>query len=96
MQKDKELILKFKDVGIEDVPLVGGKNAALGEMYANLTSLGINIPDGFAVTATAYRLFLEKSGLAKKIEKILDGLDTKNIKDLQYRGNKIRKEIEKI
>ena len=93
MQKEKELILKFKDVGIEDVPLVGGKNAALGEMYSNLTSLGINIPDGFAVTATAYRFFMEKSGLAQKIEKILDGLDTGNIKDLQARGKKIRNEI---
>ncbi len=93
MKREERFILKFEEVGIEDVSLVGGKNAALGEMYSHLTPLGIRIPDGFAVTAAAYRYFLEKTGLHAQIEKILDGLDTHNIYDLQRRGKKIRRKI---
>jgi pyruvate,water dikinase len=52
----------FSEVGIEDVPSVGGKNAALGEMYSNLVPLGVNIPDGFALTADAYRHFFKSTG----------------------------------
>lgn len=93
MKREEQFILKFEEVGIEDVPLVGGKNAALGEMYSHLTPLGIRIPDGFALTASAYRYFLEKTGLHVQIEKILEGLDTHNIYDLQRRGKKIRRKI---
>lgn len=93
MKREEQFILKFEDVGIEDVPLVGGKNAALGEMYSHLTPLGIRIPDGFAMTANAYRFFLEKTGLNIQIEKILEGLDTHDIYDLQRRGKKIRRKI---
>ncbi len=93
MKKEEQFILKFNEVGIEDVPLVGGKNAALGEMYSHLTPLGIRIPDGFAMTANAYRFFLEKTGLNTHIEKILEGLDTHDIYDLQRRGKKIRRKI---
>ncbi|MCL5017171.1 MAG: phosphoenolpyruvate synthase, partial [Patescibacteria group bacterium] len=93
MEKEKKLVLWFKELGIEDVPLVGGKNAALGEMFSNLTSLGVNVPNGFALTAFAYRYFFEKTGLDKKIKEILSGLNTKNIKDLQRRGALCRKAI---
>lgn len=88
--KEKAFILWFKETGIEDIPYVGGKNASLGEMYSNLTKIGINVPNGFAVTANAYRYFLEKAGLKEGIKKALDGLDTHNIKDLQARGKKVR------
>ena len=86
-------ILWYKDVGIEDTPLVGGKNAALGEMVSNLAPLGIKVPDGFALTAYAYRYFLEKAALKEKIQQVLSGLDTHNLKDLAKRGEMIRKLI---
>jgi len=56
--RSKKLILFFKELRNKDVPLVGGKNASLGEMYANLTKKGVKVPDGYAVTSTAYRYFL--------------------------------------
>lgn len=88
--RDQEFILWFENLGIEDVPLVGGKNAALGEMYSNLTELGIRVPNGFAITAYAYRYFLEKTGLKDRIKQALDGLDTHNLRDLQKRGKTVR------
>ena len=88
--RDQEFILWFENLGIEDVPLVGGKNAALGEMYSNLTELGIRVPNGFAITAYAYRYFLEKTGLKDRIKQALDGLDTHNLRDLQKRGQAVR------
>lgn len=88
--KRKALILWFKSVGIKDVGFVGGKNAALGEMFRTLTRVGVNVPNGFAVTAHAYRHFLKSSGIEKEIEKILHGLNTHNISDLQRRGREIR------
>jgi len=83
----------FKELSIKNVPQVGGKNASLGEMYSNLTKKGLKIPNGFATTADAYNHFLEYTGLKKKIRIILDGLDTKNVKDLMKRGAEIRKII---
>ena len=88
--KKKSFVLWFKELCIKDVPLVGGKNAALGEMYSHLTPLGINIPDGFALTAYAYRFFLKKAGLDKKIQAVLKNTDTRNIKSLQKAGKEIR------
>lgn len=87
---EKPLILWFEEIGYEDVPLVGGKNASLGEMYSKLTPKGINVPYGFAVTAEAYRYFIQENHLDEEIKKILKGLDTHNIADLQKRGKKIR------
>lgn len=89
----EDFILQFKDISIQDVPRVGGKNAALGEMYRGLTPLGINIPNGFAITASAYRYFLEKAGLKEKIKTVLADLNTRNIKNLQSKGRTIRKLI---
>ena len=93
MGKNNRFILWFKEVGIEDIPLVGGKNAALGEMVSHLVQMGINVPDGFAITAYAYRYFLEKAGLADDIKRILTGLNTRNIADLQKRGKMVRQTI---
>jgi len=93
LEREKSFILWFKDLGIKDIALVGGKNAALGEMFNNLTPLGVKVPDGFAVTAYAYNYFFDKTGLKEKIKGILQGLDTKNVSDLQKRGNLVRQAI---
>ena len=88
--KSKELILWLDQLSNDDVPLVGGKNASLGEMYNTLTSQGIRIPNAFVVTAYAYRKFVEDTGLDILIKEELDDLDTSNIKELQKKGKKIR------
>lgn len=84
------LILWFNQIGIKDIPLVGGKNASLGEMIQKLTPKGINIPDGFAVTAEAYKYFIKYNHLEEPIKKILSKLDKSNVEDLKKRGKKIR------
>jgi len=93
LKKNKKFILWFKGLTIKDVPLVGGKNASLGEMYRNLTKKGINVPDGFAVTAYSYRYLLNKAKIKNKIKKILRGLNTKNVRDLAKRGKEVRETI---
>lgn len=93
MDKQRANIIWFKDLGIEDVPLAGGKNAALGEMFANLTKLGINVPNGFAITAQAYNNFLDGAGIRSAVEKILKDLDTGNMRALQKAGKKVRQLI---
>src|SRR3990172_5976394 len=90
MDKSKSFILWFNEIGIEDIPLVGGKNASLGEMYQNLTKKGVKVPNGFAVTAYAYRYVLEKSGVMAELKKSLRGLNVKNVKDLAEAGRKAR------
>src|SRR3989338_1581643 len=82
----------FRELGIKDVPLVGGKNASLGEMV-RLLGKKINVPDGFAVTAEGYRYFLDKAGINKAIAEALKGLDTKNMRQLAERGKRIRQTI---
>ncbi|MCL5666313.1 MAG: phosphoenolpyruvate synthase [Patescibacteria group bacterium] len=94
-------ILWFDEIGKEDIPLVGGKNANLGEMYQNLAQTEskafpgekICVPFGFAVTAAAYRHFIQASGLEEKIREILEGLDTGNIPQLEAKGQQVRHEI---
>jgi len=76
----------FSEIGIEDVPEVGGKNASLGEMYQNLTEEGVRVPNGFAVTATAYKYILDHNDLWKKLHAQLDDLDPDNVQQLQERG----------
>ena len=78
MDKNKKFILWFNELFIKDVPLVGGKNASLGEMYRNLTRKGVRIPNGFAVTAFAYNYFLEKAKIKNEINSILKNLDKKD------------------
>ncbi|WP_038060135.1 phosphoenolpyruvate synthase [Thermodesulfobacterium commune] len=90
MSDQKPLILWFDQISKDDVPLVGGKNASLGEMYSKLTEKGIKVPYGFAVTAEAYRYFIKENHLDDKIKEILKGLDTHDVLDLQKRGKKIR------
>jgi len=100
-EKDKKFILWFDEVGRDDIPLVGGKNANLGEMYQNLTHATstmfpeekINVPFGFAVTAYAYKYFIEKNSLDNKIKDALSSLDTHDMKQLEEIGGKIREMI---
>ena len=89
----KKFIRFFDELSIKDVPIVGGKNASLGEMYANLTKQGVRIPNGFATTSEAYNHFIEVNDLRKKIKKIIRGLDTHNVVDLMKRGKEIRATI---
>ncbi|MFH1226109.1 MAG: PEP/pyruvate-binding domain-containing protein, partial [bacterium] len=91
--KNQKFILWFNETGIKDVPLVGGKNASLGEMYCHLVKQGVNIPNGFAVTAYGYRYFMKKTKTDKEIKKILKGLDTRKISDLKKRALATRQAI---
>lgn len=104
--KNKKLVLHFSEVGIKDVALVGGKNASLGEMIRTLEPQGVRIPNGFVVTAAAYRHFLneaqvplpggkknKKVSLKTFIKQTLKGLDTKNLKDLAERGSTVRETV---
>ncbi len=85
--------ITFDHLTINDVEKVGGKNASLGEMIGNLTSLGVSVPNGFATTADAYREFLATDGLAQRINERLDALDVDNIDDLTSAGADIRRWI---
>jgi len=90
---DKALILWFEEIGIEDVPLVGGKNASLGEMYQKLTSKGVAVPHGFAITAYAYQYLIKAAGIDQAVHDALAGLDTHDLHNLQARGEKVRNVI---
>lgn len=80
----------FEEIGIDDVAQVGGKNASLGEMYQQLTAQGVRVPNGFAVTAEAYRKVLDANNAWVELHDVLDGLNPDNVKDLQARGAKAR------
>ncbi len=90
---DKPFILWFKEIGIKDVPLVGGKNASLGEMYQHLSSKGVKVPNGFAITAEAYKHLLKEAGIEAAIRDALADLDTSDINNLRERGKKVREII---
>ncbi len=80
----------FEEIGIEDVPLVGGKNASLGEMYRNLSSEGVRVPNGFAITAEAYRYMLEAAGAWEALHDALDNLEPDDVRDLARRAKRAR------
>ncbi|MCG2635060.1 MAG: phosphoenolpyruvate synthase [Gammaproteobacteria bacterium] len=80
----------FETIGMDDVPLVGGKNASLGEMISHLSNLGVIVPGGFATTAEAYRDFMAQEGLAGRVEKALLALDIEDIGALTATGARIR------
>ncbi len=102
---NKPYILWFDEVGLNDLPLVGGKNASLGEMRRELTKYGVNVPNGFAVTVNAYHAFLDegiiqewhetksKPKVQESIRKILSGLDVEDMENLAERGSRIRRLI---
>ncbi|EKQ66935.1 phosphoenolpyruvate synthase [Leptolyngbyaceae cyanobacterium JSC-12] len=83
-------VLAFREVGIKDIPLVGGKNASLGEMLQQLSPKGINVPDGFATTAHAYRYFIEIAGLEEKLRHLFADLNVEDVLSLRQVGKQAR------
>ncbi|MBD2178308.1 phosphoenolpyruvate synthase [Pseudanabaena sp. FACHB-1998] len=88
--KEQALVLWFDEVGISDIPLVGGKNASLGEMIRQLQPKGVNVPNGFATTAYAFRYFIEKAGLEVKLRELFADLDIEDMNNLRDRGRMAR------
>lgn len=93
ISKSKKFILWFDELTNKDVPLVGGKNASLGEMYQKLVPHGMLIPNGFALTAYAYRYFLVQNKLDIKVREILKGLNTSDVRNLAKKGYAVRQAI---
>lgn len=89
-QETSLYILPLDKVGINDIDRVGGKNASLGEMLQNLSSLGIRIPNGFVITVAAYKKFLEFNDLEETIKKIINTIDYHNIESLRRGGLQVR------
>lgn len=88
-----DFIIGFEQLGMNDVERVGGKNASLGEMISNLANAGVTVPGGFATTAQAYREFLEKDGLRRRIDDTLETLDINDVNELARIGARIRQWI---
>jgi pyruvate, water dikinase len=91
--EQKRYIRWFNELTIDDIPLVGGKNASLGEMYRELMPQGINIPNGFAVTAEGYRYMLDQANAWDELHKALDDLNPGDVADLARRARKAREII---
>ena len=89
-----ENVVRFADLGLDDVETVGGKNASLGEMVQHLSAAGVSVPDGFATTADAYRRFLAEDGLADRINALLADLDVDDTRRLAEVGASIRAQVE--
>ena len=87
---NERLVIWFDELQLKDIPEVGGKNASLGEMRQNLQKKGVNIPDGYAITAAAYRHLIESSGIWDSLKEILKDLDTHDMDNLRTRGKKVR------
>ncbi len=93
MNKKEKLVLDFDELFSEDVKLVGGKNASLGEMFSKLTKKGVNIPDGFALSSKAYWYYLKENGIDKKLKKIFKELNPKDVSSIQKVGKAARKAV---
>ncbi|HBV39761.1 MAG TPA: phosphoenolpyruvate synthase [Erwinia sp.] len=83
-------VLWYNQLGMNDVDRVGGKNASLGEMITNLSSLGVSVPNGFATTADAFNQFLDQSGVSQRIYELLDNTDIDDVDELAKAGKQIR------
>jgi len=104
----KPYILWFDEIGLNDLPIVGGKNASLGEMRRELTKSGVNIPNGFAVTVNAYNAFLDegifqewhdrksKPNIRENIQEILSGFEVEDVEELSERGSRVRRLIHSL
>ncbi len=93
--KPKKFILWFKDISKKDIPLVGGKNASLGEMFSKLSKKGISVPDGFALTTKAYWHYLKTNKIDKELKEIFKKFNPKSIENLQKTGELSRESIMK-
>lgn len=89
----RQFIRRFADISIADVPSVGGKNASLGEMFRELTSRGVRVPDGFAITAEAYWHFLKSTGTDAVIRSHLERLNPDDVNSLRACGQAVRHAI---
>ncbi len=83
----------FSSLGMADLEEVGGKNSSLGEMIGSLASAGVRVPDGFATTATAYREFVHRGGLADRVTRLMSGLDSDDVDALASVGRQVRAAI---
>jgi pyruvate,water dikinase len=90
MEKKYKYIRFFKEIGVDDVTLVGGKTSSLGEMYRKLTPQGVKVPNGFAITAAAYRYILDKANAWDALHKALESIDANDMADLANRGKEAR------
>jgi pyruvate, water dikinase len=90
MESQPSYVRWFSELGVGDVAEVGGKNASLGELYRELTPLGVNVPNGFAVTASAYRDTLTAGGAWERLRTLMDGLDKSDVTDLAARARTAR------
>lgn len=90
LPKHRRHIRWFEELGLGELPLVGGKNASLGELYHELAPKGVAIPNGFAVTADGFRDFFRTTGLDDKTRTILAGLAADDVAHLQTRGRALR------
>jgi pyruvate, water dikinase len=90
MTPSRRYVRRFSEIGIDDVGMVGGKNASLGEMYRLLSPAGVKVPDGFAVTAEAYRYVLGEARAWRALEDALHGLKADDMEDLARRGRRAR------
>ena len=88
--KSSTYVKFFEEFGIDDIPVVGGKNASLGEMYQKLSDQGVRVPNGFATTADAYRYALDQTGAVKLLHEALDDLDPSDVTDLARRAKRAR------
>ncbi|WP_299392762.1 phosphoenolpyruvate synthase [Pelagibius sp.] len=86
----KSYVSWFADLSLDDVPVVGGKNASLGELYRELTPLGVRVPNGFAITAEAFRDALSAAGAWDELHALLDDLDKTDVKALAAAGHRAR------
>ncbi len=86
----KPLVLNLSEVSADDVALVGGKCASLGELFRELTSKGVRAVDGFSTTSEAYNLLLKTSGLKKKLQSLLKDLDVEDLDELERVGGAAR------
>ena len=84
----------FNDIGLEDIAKVGGKNASLGEMFRELTPLGVNVPDGFAITIDGYWDTLREAGVLKELQGLLNSINKDDVKELEGRARKARELLE--
>ena len=89
-QDQQSLVLWYNQLGMHDVDRVGGKNASLGEMITNLSSLGVSVPNGYATTSFAFNQFLDQSGLNQRIYALLDNTDIDDVAALAQAGKQIR------
>ncbi|HIK53718.1 MAG TPA: phosphoenolpyruvate synthase [Synechococcales cyanobacterium M55_K2018_004] len=88
--KSQALVLKFEEVGISDIPLVGGKNASLGEMIQQLAAKGVAVPTGFATTSTAFRYFVKQAGIETRLRELFSTLDVEDVNNLRQVGKTAR------